>query len=120
DLCGRYLQTTYGNNVALGAATAAGISFVGSNISGSFVHPAQINFRVPFRVAPSLINFWDTIGNPGKVSFSGGTGATQANNNGTSITGFAFNIGPNGFTAVTGISGVTSANFAHWAFSAEL
>ena len=100
-LCQRYFVTSYGNNVAPGAATTVGLVPVSGAATGEgLVSVYPILFPVQLRAAPGSISFWDGAGNSGDWSTTTAGGGTSFSN-GVGA-GSVFNISRKGFNAAKG------------------
>lgn len=65
--CQRFLASSYQNGTAPGVSVAYGVG--GSvTVASSTAGPIFIPFPVPMHTTPSSISYWDTSGNPNKVS----------------------------------------------------
>ena len=116
--CQRYWATSYGNGVAPGAATRAGMISTGTQLFGSFTNTGTVPFPAPMRAAPGSVAYYDGAGNASKFSTTP-TSSTTFTDNVTNAAAGIFNISVSGFEASFGAS-TTTMNFIHYAAGAEL
>jgi len=108
----RYFYSTYGNGVAPGTSTAAGVVFAGFN-AGSQDYSCFVQYPVQQRATPS-ISYWDTAGNASKSSYVTTTGTSFTTN--TSLGTAPWNIGVTGFI----VTGADFSTYIHYTASSEL
>ncbi len=107
--CQRYYETSYGNGIAPGTATHAGIPVA---IYGAF----GVRFSVPKRAAPS-ISYWDGVGNASKVSQLSATVNSWTDNITPSGAGGFNTPGTTGFSVY--LSSLGNVYGFHWSATAE-
>jgi hypothetical protein len=107
--CQRYYETSYGNGIAPGTATHAGIPVA---VYGAF----GVRFSVPKRAAPS-ISYWDGVGNASKVSQLSSTVNSWTDNITPSGAGGFNTPGTTGFSVY--LSSLGNVYGFHWSATAE-
>ncbi len=111
----RYLCSSYGNSIAPGTATHAGMVAAATGTS-AFAFNGTVNFPVQMRATPTL-SYWDGAGNSSKVSATESASSFTFTDN-VSATPTPGNISVSGF--MVGSSGTVGEIFIHYLSSAEL
>jgi len=112
--CQRYYEKSYEAGVTPGSATRVGIVNIGALFNASAQYLGA-EFKVPKRIAPSTMSYWDGGGNPNKACYN--SGGTWYDNG---IVVAAYNTSTRNFyVSCSGQSGYAQ-NFLHFNADAEL
>ena len=116
-LCQRYYEKSYDTTVAPGSATVTGSTFVIGNGTTSSNQGNTIAFAAEKRATPT-ISYWDSAGNPSKVSYYDSSAARTDNQTQAAPT---YTIGTRNvtFRYSNGIAGAVCIAY-QWTAAAEL